>query len=190
MIKLLILFFDFPIRLLFVLTGRVECGRRSAVRHSRLRVPNGAKVVIGKDCVINCRVDFDRAVGRVTIGDRTFIGKSHFVCSTAITVGDDVLVSWGVTVVDHDSHSLNWSYRKDDVLNLLQGKKEWNHIERAPVILEDKVWVGFGATILKGVTVGEGAIVGACSVVTRNVPPFTVVVGNPARVIRELIQDG
>ncbi|MBV8923397.1 DapH/DapD/GlmU-related protein, partial [Bradyrhizobium sp.] len=56
----------------------------------------------------------------------------------------------------------------------------------APVVIADKVWIGFNASILKGVTIGEGAVVGACSVVTRDVPPFAVVAGNPARVIRTL----
>jgi galactoside O-acetyltransferase len=57
---------------------------------------------------------------------------------------------------------------------------------RKPVKIEDKVWIGFNSIILKGVTVGEGAIVGAGSVVTKDVPPYTIVAGNPARIIREL----
>ena len=66
------------------------------------------------------------------------------------------------------------------------GEKDWAHVKVAPVSIADKAWIGFNATILKGVTVGEGAVIAACAVVTKPVPPWTVAAGNPARVIREL----
>ncbi|HWY61214.1 MAG TPA: acetyltransferase [Rhizomicrobium sp.] len=56
----------------------------------------------------------------------------------------------------------------------------------APVVISDKAWIGFGTTILKDVTVGEGAVVGACSVVTKDVELWTVVAGNPVRILRRL----
>ncbi|MBK8021791.1 MAG: hypothetical protein IPK19_10285 [Chloroflexi bacterium] len=59
----------------------------------------------------------------------------------------------------------------------------------APIRICDKAWIGFNAVILKGVTIGEGAIVGAGSVVTKDVPAWTVVAGNPARIIREFTED-
>ena len=55
-----------------------------------------------------------------------------------------------------------------------------------PIVLEDKVWIGINSTILQGVTIGYGAIVGAQSVVTRDVPPMTIVAGNPARIIKKI----
>jgi galactoside O-acetyltransferase len=71
----------------------------------------------------------------------------------------------------------------------MSGKKVWTHVERQPVTIESKAWIGFNVIILKGVTIGEGAIVGAGSVVTKDVPPYTIVGGNPARVIREIPPD-
>jgi galactoside O-acetyltransferase len=108
------------------------------------------------------------------------------VCAESITIGDDVLMSWGVTVVDHDSHSLAWSQRRNDVLDWGQGRKDWTHVPVAPVTIQNKAWIGFGVSILKGVTIGEGAVVAAGSVVSRHVAPWTAVAGSPARKIRDL----
>jgi acetyltransferase-like isoleucine patch superfamily enzyme len=102
------------------------------------------------------------------------------------TGANDVLISWGVSVVDHDSHALDFDLRRTDVTDWYHGSKDWCLVAIAPVTICDKAWVGFGATILKGVTVGEGAIVGARAVVTRDVAPWTVVAGNLARVLRNL----
>ncbi len=137
--------------------------------------------------VVPRRIDFDGADGVVSVGSRTFVGASHFVCRQAITIGDDVLISWNATIVDHDSHSIDWTKRSGDVTDWMQGMKRWDHVKVAPVTIGNKCWIGFGATILKGVTIGEGAVVGACAVVTRDVAPFTVVAGNPARVVRSLV---
>ncbi len=167
--------------------GRVTAESGSAVRWWGLRaVRHGGRVVIGRDSIVRCRIDFDSAQGEVRIGDRCYLGASHLVCHTAITVGDDVIMSWGVTVVDHDSHSLNWAERQHDVADWMRGVKRWDSVTVRPVRIGDKTWIGFGASILKGVTVGEGAVVGANAVVTRDVPPYTVVAGNPARVVRQL----
>ena len=66
------------------------------------------------------------------------------------------------------------------------GRKNWKHVAHAPVRVKDKAWIGFNVSILKGVTIGEGAVIGACSVVTRDIPPYALAVGNPAKVIRSL----
>jgi galactoside O-acetyltransferase len=73
-------------------------------------------------------------------------------------------------------------YGHSDCFDLI----DWTNVGSAPITIEDRVWIGFGVTILKGVVVGEGAIVASCSVVTRNVEPYTIVAGNPAKVVRQL----
>jgi acetyltransferase-like isoleucine patch superfamily enzyme len=93
-----------------------------------------------------------------SIGDRTQI---H--CSDSITIGDRVIISWDCNILDHDYHSVNG---EDD--------------KKAAVNIENGVWIGFRAIILKGVTIGENAVVGAGAVVTKNVPAYSLVVGNPA----------
>ena len=167
--------------------GRVTVGMGSVVRWWGLRaVLHRGRVAIGQGSIVRCRIDFDSLQGEVRIGDRCYLGASHLVCHTAISIGHDVIMSWGVTVVDHDSHSLNWSERQHDVAEWKLGVKRWDAVTVRPVWIGNKAWIGFGTTILKGVTVGEGAVVGANAVVTRDVPPYSVVAGNPARVIRRL----
>ena len=95
-------------------------------------------------------------------------------------------MSWGVTIVDHDFHSTDWTKRENDVREWRRGRKVWDHVAHAPVTIADKVWIGFNVSVLKGVTIEEGAVVGACSVVTRDIPAYSLAAGNPARVIRTL----
>ena len=67
-----------------------------------------------------------------------------------------------------------------------KGFKDWSKIKRAPIVIERRVWIGFNCIILKGITIGEGAVVGAGSMVCRDVPPYSLVVGHPARVVKRL----
>jgi acetyltransferase-like isoleucine patch superfamily enzyme len=105
-----------------------------------------------------------------------------------VEIGSYVLIAWGCCIVDHNSHSLDWRLRKDDTLGWIHDRKEWAHVKIKPIRIGDHAWIGFNSIILKGVTIGEGAVVAAGSVVTKDVPPFAVVAGNPARVIRELAE--
>jgi galactoside O-acetyltransferase len=108
----------------------------------------------------------------------------------SLTLGDDVFIAAQVYIADHDSHHPDWSIRSKDHYARRQGRKDWSVVPRAPVRIEDKAWVGRRAMVLKGVTVGEGAIVAAGAVVTRDVDPWTVVAGVPATEIRKLDPSG
>jgi acetyltransferase-like isoleucine patch superfamily enzyme len=162
---------------------------------------NIMRLEIGEKCHINGSIILEREVGKVIIGDRTYIGGgTTIICATEIRIGSDVLTAWGITIVDHDSHSVHWQNRAKDVerwrVGLLEGGvqraaqlKNWDVVSMSPVIISDKVWIGFNVIILKGVQIGEGVVVAAGSVVTKDVPPYCVVAGNPARVIKELAED-
>ncbi len=169
---------------------RISVGPNSMVRWWALRGSGAGRIVVGAGSMLRCRINFDHDRGEVKIGDRCFLGASHLVCHTGITIGDDVIMSWGVTVVDHDSHALAWKDRSRDISDWMQGVKHWDKVIVSPVTIKDKVWIGFGVSILKGVTVGEGAVIGANSVVTKSVPPYCVVAGNPARIVRRLDHEG
>lgn len=163
-----------------------QLGVGSCINFRRVVGKQGVSLEIGKSSIIEGSILFDREDASVLIGDRTFIGASLIVCAEKIEIGNDVLVSWGCSIVDHDSHAVDWLSRKNDVIAWKQGKKDWFGVRVKSVKINDRVWIGFNSIILKGVTIGEGAIVGAGSVVTKDVSPYTIVAGNPARVIREV----
>ena len=142
--------------------------------------------MIGENSIVHADISFEETGGEARIGNRCFIGRSHLVCYRSLMIGDDVIMSWGVTIVDHDSHSIKWQERRDDVVDWAKGQKNWKHVAHASVVVKDKAWIGFNVSILKGVTIGEGAVIGACSVVTRDIPQYTLAVGNPAKVVRSL----
>jgi len=157
------------------------------------------RVVFGRNSVLSCRIVLERNIGTVSVGNDSFIGGSQIICAHRIDIGSNVLVSWGCNIVDHDSHSLDWSDRAEDVRKWREGLltgglekasalKNWDVVEMAAIKIQDKVWLGMNVTVLKGVTIGEGAVVAAGSIVTKDVPPWTLVAGNPARVIKELAQ--
>lgn len=163
-----------------------------------LRNPIAGKhyLSIGSQCVIDSSFVFETQEGHISIGDRVHIGGgTQLIARNNITIGNDVIIAWNCTIYDHNSHSVNWEERKDDVTkewnNLCQGRssiadKDWNVVKTSPITICDKVWIGMNALILKGVTIGEGAVIAAGSVVSKDVPPFTIVAGNPAQIIRSI----
>jgi acetyltransferase-like isoleucine patch superfamily enzyme len=182
-IRAVIALLNYSIGILLQFKGGITVGEGSRIAWTRIRLRRGARLSIGKDSILHCKVSFDSKEGHISIGDRCFIGRSELVCHSRIHIGDDVIMSWGVTIVDHNSHSLRWEQRKDDVSRWRRGVKIWDDVRVAPVEIQNKVWIGFHVIVLKGVTIGEGAVVGAGAVVTRDVAPFTIVAGNPARPI-------
>jgi acetyltransferase-like isoleucine patch superfamily enzyme len=115
----------------------------------------------------------------LTVGDHSFIGHGcTFTVGRSVTVGARCLLARDVKVYDLDGHPL-------DAARRAAGERP-DQDDCRPVTLGDDVWVGTGALILKGVTVGDRSVVGAGSVVTGDVPPDVVVAGNPARVVKRL----
>ena len=152
------------------------------------------RVEIGHNCTLECSLIFESTEGHIKIGDRTSIGNSTLISRNDIEIGNDVIISWGCWIYDHNSHSLAWQDRLEDSrviaeadnVHELLANKDWSCVKSAPIHICDKVWIGFNAIILKGVTIGEGAVIGAGSVVTKDVPPYAVVAGNPARIVRQM----
>jgi acetyltransferase-like isoleucine patch superfamily enzyme len=121
--------------------------------------PNTKLTSIGKD---------EKAI--IIIGERCSIGdRTQIHAAQKIVIGNEVMISWDCAIMDRDFHGVN-------------GEKE----KSAPIVIEDKVWIGCHAIILKGVHIGEGAVIGAGAVVTKDVESYTLVAGNPARVVKSL----
>jgi acetyltransferase-like isoleucine patch superfamily enzyme len=116
---------------------------------------------------------------RIEIGDQTFIGNGcTFSAGRAIQVGSHCLISALVRIHDNDGHPLDPARRR-------RGEPIRSE-ETAAVVLGDNVWVGAGATILKGVQIGNDAVIGTGAVVTSDIPAGAVVAGNPARIVKQL----
>ena len=127
--------------------------------------------------------------GRLRLGHHCFVGEgSNIWAQTDVEIGNYVLIAHLVDVHDSDSHSMKAEVRRWDPVNLFEKhvSNDWNEVKSAPVRIEDDVWIGFKASVLKGVTIGQGAVVAAGTMVTKDVPPYTLVAGNPAKIIREL----
>lgn len=126
--------------------------------------------------------------GKIVIGDYVYIGDDCLLsCAERIEIGTLTLLAHGVQIFDNDSHPIDPYLREQDFLTILgQHKGPRNKIASKPVKIGERAWIGLYAIITKGVQIGDGSIVAAGSVVTSDVPPLTLVAGNPARVVKEL----
>lgn len=143
----------------------------------RLRIGSGCLVIgqllVGKE-------------GTLEIGDDCYVGPSARIWALhQLWIGSRVFISHGVNIHDSDSHSLSAKERHERFLEKMRLGKHLvpENAKSGPVVIEDDVWIGFNAVILKGVKIGRGAVVGAGSMITKDVEPFTIVVGNPQRVV-------
>ncbi|MDX6709369.1 MAG: hypothetical protein QOH96_385 [Blastocatellia bacterium] len=127
--------------------------------------------------------------GEIHIGESCYLGDGSRVWSQAsVRIGNYCLISHLVDIHDTNSHPIDWQERRLDAGAVLKGtpRRIPTQTKSRPIVIEDDVWIGFKATILKGVHIGRGSIIAANSVVTCDVPPWAIVAGNPAVVVRTL----
>lgn len=153
-------------------------------------INDNSSMIIGNSFQINSGQNYNRIGrpqacffiadlgGRIQIGDRVGMSSTALVCHNAITIGDDVTIGGNTVIYDTDFHSLNTGLRTNFKDNSLA--------RTAPVLIQNRVFIGAHVTILKGVTIGQNAVVAAGSVISKNVPPNQVWGGNPAQFIRAL----
>ena len=178
------------------LVGRPTCSLGHASRlKPTARILNARDssdyIQIGDHSVISGELFVFAHGGQVTIGAWCYVGEGSRIWSArSIAIGDRVLISHNVNIFDSLTHPLSAKARHEQFVAIAaRGHPREVDLGEQPVLIESDALIAAGATILRGVTVGRGAVVGAGAVVTKNVPPYSIVAGNPARVLRELLEN-
>jgi acetyltransferase-like isoleucine patch superfamily enzyme len=159
---------------LFVNPVKHKKGKRSLIRRrTRIDVLPFNRFEMGSDSTIEDFSTINNGVGDVFIGDRTRIGLGNVLIGP-VKVGNDIMFAQNVVL-----SGLNHSY--EDISIPISRQK----VSTSPIVIEDEVWIGANATITAGVTVGKHSVVAGGSVVVKDVPPYSIVAGNPARILKQ-----
>ena len=149
-------------------------GKGAIVRpRTRMDVVPWNKFELGEDSTIEDFSAIHNGVGPVIIGDRTKIGLSNTIIGP-VTIGNDIRLAQNITL-----SGLNHNYEDVNMPIHAQG------VSTAPIVIEDETWIGANVVVVAGVTIGKHSIVAAGSIVTKDIPPYSVAVGNPARVLKK-----
>tara|TARA_B110000902_G_C14266829_1_gene571675 strand:- start:926 stop:1546 length:621 start_codon:yes stop_codon:yes gene_type:complete len=153
------------------LKGKCRIGPNFRMNNSEMSNPigrfNRCSIIVGEK-------------GHLIIGSNVGMSSTAIVCHNVIKIGDNVNIGGNVVIYDTDFHSLTPSHRLD-------GNLDRKNTETKEVIICDSVFIGAHSTILKGVTIGENSIIGACSLVSKNIPSNEIWGGNPARFLKKII---
>lgn len=142
-------------------------------RRTRLDVVPWNRFELGANSIIEDFSAINNGVGSVIIGDRTKIGLSNTIIGP-VTIGNNIRLAQNITL-----SGLNHNYEDINIPIHEQG------VSTAPITIEDNTWIGANVVVVAGVTIGKHAIVAAGSIVTKDIPPYSVAVGNPARIIKQ-----
>jgi acetyltransferase-like isoleucine patch superfamily enzyme len=153
--------------------GALKAKGRNYAHQGQISIQPGGKLEMGDLNVLSRNFDIE-ANGSLLIGSRNFFNKNiKIVCLKKIEIGDDCIIADSVHIYDHD-HNFD---------NLQKLIKEQGY-KTVSVKIGNNVWIGTKATILKGVSIGDGAIIGANAVVNKDVPSNAIVAGNPAQILK------
>ena len=171
----------------WMVRGRVRIIRRSWIMQRMLHLPNGT-LTIGEGFKCNnttksnsigliqpCVFNIITPGSQIVIGDNVGISGSTICARKKVVIGNNVQIGSGCIITDSDAHPIDWRDRREGFSD---------KIKCAPVQIEDDVFIGARSIILKGVTIGERSVVGAGSVVTKDVPADCIVAGNPAVIVK------
>ncbi|MBB1512582.1 acyltransferase [Tessaracoccus sp. MC1627] len=161
------------------------CARRVNISAS----PESVGLTVGSHVYLDCML-VTVGNGVIDIGSNCWIGGAGSTAIGAVKsvrIGSNVIISNHVHIYDNNNHPVDPGKRLL-MTNGAHGGRLWSWMEAeaSPIIIEDNVWIGEFAMVLKGVTIGAGSVVAAHSVVTKSVPPYSIVAGNPARVVKQI----
>lgn len=176
--------------------GRATCClEKSARLYSTARIRNAfgssERIRVGACSIVRGELLVFAHGGEIDIGAWCYVGEGARIwAAQSIRIGDRVLISHNVNILDSLTHPNSPSARHAQFRAITtSGHPLLLDLDERPVAIGNDCLLGAASVILRGVTIGEGAIIGAAAVVTHDVPPYTIVAGNPARVIRELRPD-
>ena len=171
------------------LRGGVKIIKSSWLNKLLLKSRNG-ELIIGRNFKCNnkvksnsigliqpCVFNISFPYSRIEIGNNVGISGSSICARKKVKIGNNVLIGSGCLITDSDAHPIDWIDRRD---------AREDKVRCAPVIIGNDVFIGARSIILKGVTIGDRAIVGAGAVVSADVPPDCIVAGNPAKIVKRL----
>jgi acetyltransferase-like isoleucine patch superfamily enzyme len=175
------------------LIGRATCQleARAFLSHTaRIRnaLGDSSQIVIGANSHVRGELMIFGHGGRISIGEWCYVGVGTRIWSGAsIEIGNRVLISHSVNIFDNLTHPIRASERHEQAKQIFtRGHPRDIFLDDKPVVIADDAWIGACAIVMRGVTVGRAAIVAAGAVVTKDVPAYSIVAGNPAVVVREL----
>ncbi len=142
-------------------------------RQTRIDVLPFNEFVLGAGSVIESFATINNGVGNVIIGNNTLIGMGNVIIGP-ITIGNKVIFAQNIV-----ASALNHEYKNPNIAIMEQP------ILTAPIIIEDDCWIAANAVITAGVTIGKHSVIAAGAIVTKNIPPYSIAVGNPAKVIKQ-----
>lgn len=161
----------------------------NCVIYDTAKIINGLKdrsrIVLGDNCHIKGELLLFGHGGNIEIGDYSYVGPNTYVWSAKrIKIGNRVLISHNCSIFDSDTHPLDPEERHKQFKEIITiGQPKSIDLKEKETVIEDDVLIAANSIILKGVRIGKAAVVGAGSVVTRDVPSYAVVAGNPAKIV-------
>ena len=131
--------------------------------------------------------------GKVSVGKFSVLNGTTIICNKNITIGNHCMLAWGSVITDSWIDASGYSLKTRRELLYKSSSDPLRSFpffqNPSPVVIEDNCWVGFGAVIMPGVTLGRGCVIGCKTVVDQNIPPYAVVAGSPAKIIKYLTPD-
>jgi len=149
-------------------------GANTIIRSSaRMDVIPYNKFEIGKESIIEDFCTINNGVGDVFIGDESRIGLSNVIIGP-VKIGNSVILAQNIVV-----SGLNHTYEEINIPIRFQ------KVSTSPIVIEDEVWIGANSVITSGITIGKHSVIAAGAIVTKDIPAYSIAVGNPARIVKK-----